>query len=172
MQSIKPQELHKKLTDGDIDEILIDVRDPFEFKGKHIHGSKNIPLDTIEDSIEKLRSIKTVYVHCQSGNRSSQACETFQKSGLNVINLEGGISAWEDAGFDVEDSGTVQDSFSLALFISFHQNSNIFQIRFNRFIGDTQPVVYKTAEEIRDFFRENIDILFIADDLDEISSWR
>lgn len=105
MQSIKPQELHKKLTDGDIDEILIDVRDPFEFKGKHIHGSKNIPLDTIEDSVEKLRSIKTVYVHCQSGNRSSQACETLQKSGLNVINLEGGISAWEDAGLDVEDSG-------------------------------------------------------------------
>ena len=105
MQSIKPTELQKRLTDGDLDEILIDVREPFEFKAKHIHGSKNVPLDSMAGSIEKLKAIKTVYVHCESGGRSSTACETLGEAGINVVNIEGGIAAWEQAGFPVEDSG-------------------------------------------------------------------
>jgi rhodanese-related sulfurtransferase len=105
MQSIKPIELHKKLTDGDIDEILVDVREPFEFKAKHIHGSKNIPLEKVEDSIQRLKRIKTVYVHCQSGNRSVSACELLADAGVNVVDLKGGISAWEEAGLSVEDTG-------------------------------------------------------------------
>lgn len=105
MSTIKPQALHKKLTDGDIDEILIDVRDPFEFKAKHIPGSKNIPLNTVEEAVGKLKKIKTVYVHCQTGGRSSRACELLHDRGVNVVNLEGGIAAWEQAGLTVEDSG-------------------------------------------------------------------
>jgi rhodanese-related sulfurtransferase len=105
METIKAAELHNRLTDGDIDEILVDVREPFEFKAKHIQGSKNIPLDKIETAIERLKPIKTVYVHCQSGGRSSSACEILSNAGINVVNLEGGLSAWEDAGFDIEESG-------------------------------------------------------------------
>ena len=105
MQTIKARELHKKLTDGDIDEILVDVREPFEFKAKHIHGSKNIPLEKLENSIDRLKGIKTVYVHCQSGGRSTSACELLQEAGVNVVNLEGGILAWEQAGLSVEDAG-------------------------------------------------------------------
>lgn len=105
MKSIKPLELKKRLTDGDIDELLIDVREPFEFKAKHIDGSKNIPLDKIEESIDKLIGIKTVYVHCRSGERSKSACGILGGAGVNTVNIDGGILAWEREGFRVTGSG-------------------------------------------------------------------
>lgn len=105
MQSITAEELKKRLHDGDIDEILVDVRENFEFKGKHIQGAKNIPLGTVKEAVDKLKSIGTVYVHCASGNRSSQACSILETAGVNVVNIEGGMNAWETAGFDVIDSG-------------------------------------------------------------------
>lgn len=101
MQSISAEELKKRLSDGDIDEVLVDVREPFEFKTKHIAEAKNIPLDTIENHIDTLKSIKTVYVQCQSGGRSTHACQILNDAGVNVVNIQGGISAWESAGFEV-----------------------------------------------------------------------
>jgi rhodanese-related sulfurtransferase len=105
MQSITAEELKKRLSDGDIDEILVDVRENFEFKGKHIQGAKNIPLESVRGSVDKLKSIGTVYVHCASGNRSTQACNLLAEAGVNVVNIEGGMNAWETAGFAVVDSG-------------------------------------------------------------------
>jgi rhodanese-related sulfurtransferase len=105
MQSITAQELKSRLSDGDIDEILVDVRENFEFKGKHIQGAKNIPLASVKDAVDKLKSIGTVYVHCASGNRSTQACSVLEEAGVNVVNIEGGMNAWESAGFEIVDSG-------------------------------------------------------------------
>lgn len=105
MKTINVHELKERLSDGDLDEILLDVREKFEFKGMHIAGSKNIPLDKLDSAIERLKGIGTVYVHCQSGGRSSGACQVLQDAGVNSVNIEGGISAWEKAGFDVVRSG-------------------------------------------------------------------
>lgn len=42
-------------------------------------------------------------VTCRSGNRSGQVTEYLHKQGYeNVHNVEGGILAWEQAGYDVE----------------------------------------------------------------------
>ncbi|MCF7815829.1 MAG: rhodanese-like domain-containing protein [Candidatus Pacebacteria bacterium] len=101
MQTITAQELKERLSDGDFDEILIDVREPFEFKSRHIAAAKNIPLDKIMDATDRLKMIKTVYVHCQSGGRSAGACQSLSDVGINVVNIEGGINAWESAGFEV-----------------------------------------------------------------------
>jgi rhodanese-related sulfurtransferase len=44
-----------------------------------------------------------LYVICRSGNRSKQASEILLKAGFkDVRNVEGGILAWQDAGFAVE----------------------------------------------------------------------
>lgn len=105
MKSVTAQELKHRLTDGDIDEVLVDVRENFEFKGKHIPGAKNIPLGGVKDAVDRLKSIGTVYVHCASGNRSSQACSLLADAGVNVVNVEGGINSWESAGFEVVGTG-------------------------------------------------------------------
>ena len=84
------------------DAIILDVRTPAEYNGERIEGTANIPLDQINQHIDTLRDYKHIYVHCASGNRSSQACQKLGTLGLdNIVNVEGGISAWKDAGFPV-----------------------------------------------------------------------
>ena len=54
--------------------ILLDVRTPEEYRGGHIPGSKNLPLQQIE-KIESIAEKKEtpLFVYCQSGARSRQA---------------------------------------------------------------------------------------------------
>ncbi len=105
MQSVSPKELKSRLTDEDTDEILIDVREPGEYRGMRIPEAKNVPLTSIEAAADKLKDVGTVYVHCASGARSSQACAILEAAGVNVVNLEGGLSAWQEAGFTVTHTG-------------------------------------------------------------------
>lgn len=99
METISVAELKKRLSDDDHDEVLIDVRDPFEYKGTHIEDAKNIPLDTVASAVGKLKGVGTIYIHCASGNSSKQACDILAEQGFqNVVNVEGGIIAWEEAG--------------------------------------------------------------------------
>ena len=44
----------------------------------------------------------TIAVYCRSGRRSKAAAEFLVKQGYNVIELEGGIMAWQKAGKPVE----------------------------------------------------------------------
>lgn len=105
MQSITVHELNARLSDGDIDEILVDVREPNEYKSVHIAEAKNIPLTKVHDSVDRLRTIKSVYVLCASGVRSTHACQILHDTGLNVINVEGGLGAWERAGLPMVRTG-------------------------------------------------------------------
>lgn len=108
MKSIDAKELQARMSDSDTDEVLIDVREPFEHKGARIPEAENIPLGKIHEAAEKLKGVGTVYVHCASGNRSKQACEVLMEHGVNVVNVEGGITAWSEAGFQViEKKGTI-----------------------------------------------------------------
>jgi adenylyltransferase/sulfurtransferase len=71
------------------------VREPYEFEIVNL-GGELIPLNTIENSLEKLRSDKRVIVLCRSGVRSVRAIETLEKKyGFsNLYNLKGGVLAW------------------------------------------------------------------------------
>ena len=75
---------------------FVDVRTPGEFKGNHIRGFKNIPLQQLAQKAEKeLSKEKEVIVICQSGMRSGQASKVLKKLGFSkVINVKGGMSAW------------------------------------------------------------------------------
>ncbi len=85
------------------DVFVIDVREQSEYDEKHIPGVTLIPLGTIPDSLSQIPTDKTVIVTCRSGNRSGQAVDFLRQQGFtNVHNMEGGIIAWEQAGFDVE----------------------------------------------------------------------
>lgn len=67
--------------------IIIDVRTPEEFQGDHIKGSKNIPLNTIENQIESIKKMnKPVIACCASGMRSSQATSILKNNGIDAVN--------------------------------------------------------------------------------------
>ncbi|MHB1090887.1 MAG: rhodanese-like domain-containing protein [Ilumatobacteraceae bacterium] len=79
--------------------VLIDVREPDEYGAGHIPKAVNIPLSTLQDSIESFRDEYDVYLVCQSGNRSMRACEYLHDCDIvNVVNVAGGTMAWVTAG--------------------------------------------------------------------------
>lgn len=104
MKTISVQTLHQHLSNLDPKkELIIDVRTPAEYQEGHIPGAVNRPLDEIERHVDEFGQYETVYVHCRSGGRSAQACEILAGQGVgNTVNVEGGVSAWADAGFVVE----------------------------------------------------------------------
>ncbi len=73
----------------------LDVRTPAEFKGNHIKGFKNIPLQTLNSQLNQIPKDKEVIVICQSGMRSKQAVKVLKKAGYsNVTEVRGGMNAW------------------------------------------------------------------------------
>jgi len=85
------------------DVFLIDVREQHEYDEAHIPDITLIPLQTVPDSLDQIPTDKTVIVTCRTGNRSGQAAEYLRQQGFdNVHNMEGGIVAWQAAGFPVE----------------------------------------------------------------------
>ena len=78
---------------------LIDVRNLNEFKEGSIFGSRLIPLHIIEsgEAIDEIRDIATnkkLYLYCKSGKRSVRASMHLKKFGIDCINIEGGLEAW------------------------------------------------------------------------------
>lgn len=98
IKTISPAEARKLVSAG---ASLVDVRSPDEHAREHIAGALNIPL-------ERLSSQSTpdgvMIFHCRSGMRTSQAAPLLAEAGLGreCYILDGGISAWGNAGLPVE----------------------------------------------------------------------
>jgi len=106
MKTISPKRLHELYEQGEKIE-LVDVRTPVEFREVHAVYARNVPLDAIDpDELMSNRngmSGEPLYVICNSGNRSSKACEQFLACGFNeVVNVDGGTNAWDEAGLPVK----------------------------------------------------------------------
>jgi rhodanese-related sulfurtransferase len=87
--------------------VLVDVREPAEYASDHIEGSVLLPLGTLSrDALPDLQNHKLV-IHCRKGGRGANACHKLlhEMPGIEIYNLEGGIEAWENAGFPVRRSG-------------------------------------------------------------------
>lgn len=66
---------------------VIDVRTTQEFNTGHFEGSVNIPLNTIENNIDKIKSFnKDIIVVCASGMRSAKANEILNSKGITSVN--------------------------------------------------------------------------------------
>jgi rhodanese-related sulfurtransferase len=105
MSTIHPIELEGlRLRGQAID--LIDVRTPLEFQSCHAEPARLVPLDQLDPrAVMEARNGSAdhpLYVICQSGSRSRRAVERFVAAGYpNVVNVEGGTLAWEQAGLPV-----------------------------------------------------------------------
>ena len=85
---------------GDIQ--IVDVRTPAEWKEGIVSGAHKINYyDTdFATKVKQLDMDKPVYVYCKMGGRSSKAAQQMKSLGFKVIyNVDGGIMAWEDAGY-------------------------------------------------------------------------
>jgi len=86
--------------------IVLDVREPYEYQDGHIKGAINIPLSAILVEIDQIKDIpgKKIVLQCKVGGRSMRACQLLQAEGFahDVWNLEGGINAWKESGYDIK----------------------------------------------------------------------
>lgn len=85
------------------DALVVDVRDPGEYGAGHILGAKNVPLSRLGDGELTKRKDRPVIVYCDGTDRSSKAVSALKKQGYTrVMNLSGGLKAWQQAGLPVE----------------------------------------------------------------------
>ncbi|MFZ9309855.1 MAG: rhodanese-like domain-containing protein [Candidatus Nanopelagicales bacterium] len=105
MKEISVQEALELLTTGKAQ--ALDVRELDEYSAGHIEDVTFNPLS--EFDVAKVQSDSPVIVICRSGNRSGRVCEALAESHPNLLNLQGGMKAWAEAGFKmVSDSGNPQ----------------------------------------------------------------
>jgi rhodanese-related sulfurtransferase len=81
--------------------IVVDVRNEDEFQNGNIPGAVLIPVDTLRDHVEELKS-KDVIVTCAVGQRGHTATQLLRSYGVRVRNLDGGYTTWR-AGKDAAD---------------------------------------------------------------------
>lgn len=75
--------------------VLLDVRTAEEYRGGHIPGSANVPLQAI-DKVASVAETKDtpLYVYCHSGARSRQAAGLLQRMGYTNVTNIGGIATY------------------------------------------------------------------------------
>lgn len=103
IKSIDPVTANEWLKNNEA--ILIDVREPEEYDEVHIPGAHLIPVNTIKAKhLPVDMGNKKIITHCKMGKRGSMACEILlnENPNFDIYNIEGGIIAWENAGFKVE----------------------------------------------------------------------
>lgn len=93
---IEVTEVKEKLDRGD-NFVLLDVREPHEYKIAKIPGAKLIPLGEVAQHLGEFDKNADIVIHCKSGMRSAKACGIFRQAGFqHVRNMKGGILAWSD----------------------------------------------------------------------------
>ena len=75
---------------------LVDVREVEEFETLHLEGAQNLPLSQLTDTYDQLDKDLLYYVICKSGMRSARACQFLAEQGYDVINVQGGMTAFEN----------------------------------------------------------------------------
>jgi rhodanese-related sulfurtransferase len=94
------QAAHTLLQEG---ALLIDVREPNEFRGGHAVSARSIPLGQLADRAREIAKDRTVLVICASGNRSKVGRSILQRQEFaDVRNVLGGTSAWQRAGLPMK----------------------------------------------------------------------
>jgi len=95
----------KKLSSSDEKFLLVDVREDNEWTDGHaakaVHMSKGVIEREIEAKVP--RKDAKVVLYCGGGSRSALAADALQKMGYtNVFSLEGGFTAYKQAGLPTD----------------------------------------------------------------------
>lgn len=76
--------------------VILDVRSKGEYQGGHIKGSINIPVDTLNNNLNKLKKDKPIITCCASGIRSASAKSILKANGYTQVYNGGGWSSLQN----------------------------------------------------------------------------
>ncbi len=98
---ITVHELKARLQRGEIN--LLDVRQPDEWHAGHVNGANYITGAELPDRLEEVPRDRPLAVTCGSGYRSSVAASLLtHHDHPDVVNVTGGMTAWNNAGYPLE----------------------------------------------------------------------
>lgn len=85
--------------------VVVDVREPEEFRGGHIPNAINVPLTGLSGRIKDLEKYKgkPLLLSCRTSQRSARAATLLRKQGFTAAYiLAGGITAWQSENLPIK----------------------------------------------------------------------
>jgi rhodanese-related sulfurtransferase len=83
--------------------LLIDVREPSEYRAGHIPHAINIPLRTLSQNLDKIDGDRPVIVYCSTGYRSAMGVMTLHLLGYDhVQGFPPSFAGWKNAGEEIQ----------------------------------------------------------------------
>ncbi|MFH8404658.1 rhodanese-like domain-containing protein [Streptomyces sp. NPDC018019] len=90
------------------EDFLLDVRENDEWEAGHAEGALHIPMSEFVarygEFTEQAPDGGRIYVLCRVGGRSAQVAQYLIQQGIDAVNVNGGMQAWEAAGRPVRNS--------------------------------------------------------------------
>jgi rhodanese-related sulfurtransferase len=102
---LKPAEVAERI--GKRRATLIDIREPDEFRRRHVPGALPRPLSAFDAAGLNIEPGREVIFACKSGMRTAAACERLATAaGGPALVLDGGVDAWAAAGLPIAEDRT------------------------------------------------------------------
>lgn len=84
------------------DGLVLDVREDDEWAAGHVEGALHVPMSDFVvrfgEVTEALADGRRAYVMCRVGGRSAQVTQYLVQQGIDAVNIDGGMLAWDGAG--------------------------------------------------------------------------
>lgn len=84
------------------DGLVLDVREDDEWAAGHVEGALHVPMSDFMarfgEVTEALADGGRAYVMCRVGGRSAQVTQYLVQQGIDAVNIDGGMLAWDGAG--------------------------------------------------------------------------
>lgn len=102
LPTIDVAEADRRLREDPGRPVLLDVREPHEFTAVRAPGAVLLPTSVFTTRLAELPADRSLLVICHSGSRSAAVTGFLARNGrTNVVNVAGGMDAWERAGLPV-----------------------------------------------------------------------
>ncbi|HEY9440626.1 MAG TPA: rhodanese-like domain-containing protein [Streptomyces sp.] len=84
------------------DGFVLDVRENDEWTAGHVDGALHIPMSDFVGRFGELTEAagdgRRVHVVCRVGGRSAQVTQYLVRQGIDAVNVDGGMVAWDGSG--------------------------------------------------------------------------
>ncbi|MCX5146669.1 rhodanese-like domain-containing protein [Streptomyces sp. NPDC048550] len=81
---------------------VLDVREDDEWAAGHVEGALHIPMSDFVARFGEVTEVvedgRRVHVMCRVGGRSAQVTQYLVRQGIDAVNIDGGMQAWDGAG--------------------------------------------------------------------------
>lgn len=157
---ISPEEA-RQLLEQNPDALLIDVRQPEEYRMRHIPGAILLPLPELPDKLAELKTDKGIITYCRLGRRSLAAAQLIaDENNTEIFTIDGGIMAWDGlvAKGDIKESLRLFENLKkpdefVTLAYCLEEGSREFYLRVHGFFKEE---LFRTLASVEDTHKKKI----------------